>query len=76
MSGIDRAIAAVKPKTQAELARRLGVRSQHITNWRARGVPPARCLAIENATEGAVTRYDLRPDVFGPATNDPEAGNG
>ena len=30
-------------------------------------VPAERCMAIEQATNGAVTRYDLRPDVFGPA---------
>jgi DNA-binding transcriptional regulator YdaS (Cro superfamily) len=31
--------------------------------WKARGsVPVEHCLAIERATEGAVTRRDLRPD--------------
>lgn len=25
------------------------------------------CVRIERATSGAVTRYDLRPDIFGPA---------
>jgi DNA-binding transcriptional regulator YdaS (Cro superfamily) len=59
-----------------KLARSLGVLPQHINNWRKRGVPAERCIAIEEATDGTVTRHDLRPDVFGPATNDPEAGNG
>lgn len=27
-----------------------------------RPVPPARCVAIEKATDGKVTRRDLRPD--------------
>jgi DNA-binding transcriptional regulator YdaS (Cro superfamily) len=30
-------------------------------------VPADRCLPIERATGGAVTRYDLRPDIFGDA---------
>jgi DNA-binding transcriptional regulator YdaS (Cro superfamily) len=74
MTAIDRAISSAG--TAAELARRLGVLPQHINNWRKRGVPAERCVAIECATEGVVTRHELRPDVFGPATNDPEAGNG
>lgn len=58
--------------SQAELARRLGepVQQQHVWNWvnRAGGrVPPEQCIPIERAVDGAVTRYDLRPDVFGPA---------
>lgn len=34
---------------------------------------PSALLAgtIEQATNGAVTRYDLRPDVFGPAPTAP-----
>ncbi len=74
MSALDRAVAAIYPRTKAELARRLGVLPQHITNWYSRGIPAARCIAIEEATDGAVTRYDLRPDVFGTPANDSEAG--
>lgn len=34
--------------------------------WWLKNTPPAnRCLAIEAATNGAVTRYELRPDVYG-----------
>lgn len=32
-----------------------------------RPVAAKRCIAIEEATRGAVTRHDLRQDVFGPA---------
>lgn len=39
--------------------------SQMVTGRRK--VPCGYCLAIENATRGAVTRYQLRPDVFGEA---------
>lgn len=28
-------------------------------------IPPERCIPIETATKGKVSRYDLRPDVFG-----------
>lgn len=47
------------------LARRIGVSPQVVANWRARGVPPGRVLAIEEASNGVVTRHELRPDVFG-----------
>jgi len=41
-----------------------GVQRQHIVNWRRRGVPADRCIDVETAVNGAVTRYELRPDVF------------
>lgn len=63
MKPIDRAISVAG--TQAALARSLEVLPQHINNWKKRGVPADRCIAIEEATQGKVTRYDLRPDVFG-----------
>jgi len=54
--------------TQEALAAALGIRSPSISEWRKRGnVPVERCVAIEQATNGAVTRYELRPDIFGPA---------
>lgn len=50
--------------SQAELARQLGVSSVTVHQWRsgARPVPIERCVAIEQATAGQVTRKDLRPD--------------
>ena len=51
----------------AELARIVGVKPPAVHQWRESGVPAGRCLAVEAATGGAITRYDLRPDVFGPA---------
>lgn len=54
--------------SQEELAAVLGIKSPSISGWRQRNkVPSERCLAIEQATGGQVTRYDLRPDVFGNA---------
>jgi DNA-binding transcriptional regulator YdaS (Cro superfamily) len=64
MDALDRAIDIFG--TQENLARELGIRSPSISEWRARGrVPLERCVKIEKATKGQVTRYDLRPDVFG-----------
>lgn len=72
---IDRAISAAG--TQQRLAEILGIKSASISEWKGRGsVPANRCIAIEDAT--GVTRYELRPDVFGPApvgqgaANDPQ----
>lgn len=52
----------------SKLARLLDVTSMTVTQWKRRGVPAERCMAIERAVNGAVTRYDLRPDVFGDGT--------
>jgi len=67
MKPIDKAIELLGGKTA--LARAIGAKS-HVNVWHwANGikVSPRYCIAIEEATAGAVTRYDLRPDVFGPA---------
>ena len=51
---------------QGELARRLGLKQGHIWWWlhRSHRVPAEQVLAIERATAGQVTRYDLRPDLY------------
>lgn len=53
--------------SQAALAQKVGVSKAFVNQWcnNNRPVPPERCRAIEEATAGAVTRYDLRPDIFG-----------
>jgi len=71
MSALEKAITICG--SQSELARRIGgkVRTGHIHYWLKNRVPADRCGDIETATEGKVTRHDLRPDVFGepnPAT--------
>ncbi|MDF4024106.1 YdaS family helix-turn-helix protein [Luteibacter sp. PPL201] len=54
--------------SQEELAARLGIKSPSITGWRNRNrIPSERCLALEEVTGGQVTRYEMRPDVFGTA---------
>lgn len=46
-----------------ELAGQIGVDPVLIRQWSTiRPVPVARCVAIEQATGGAVKRQDLRPD--------------
>lgn len=46
---------------RAVLAGALGVKLAALGNWKVRGVPVERCVPIEAATAGAVTRKDLRP---------------
>lgn len=43
------------------------VKQGHVATWltRAKKAPADRVLRIERATSGEVTRYQLRPDVFG-----------
>lgn len=52
---------------QAALAKKIGVRQQHVWNWLNRDgrAPADKVLAIEAAVGLAVSRHDLRPDVFG-----------
>ena len=57
---IDRAADVVGGAVR--LAVILGVSAQAISNWKERGVPIDRCYPIETATDGEVTRRDLRPD--------------
>lgn len=48
-----------------QLAKDLGVNPVVISQWRTgvRRVPAERCPSIEEATAGAVTCEELRPDV-------------
>lgn len=48
--------------TEAELARRIGLTAQAINQWKV--APPLRVLEIENATQGKVSRHQLRPDLY------------
>jgi DNA-binding transcriptional regulator YdaS (Cro superfamily) len=52
---------------QTALARKIGKQQGHVAKWlhRDKKVPAKMCAAIEAATNGEVTRYELRPDVFG-----------
>lgn len=46
----------------AKLAARLGISRPAIYQWSR--VPAERVLAIETATDGRVSRHDLRPDLY------------
>ena len=53
-----------KPGRPIELAGLIGASPVLISQWATgkRAVPIERCVPIERATEGAVSRIDLRPD--------------
>jgi DNA-binding transcriptional regulator YdaS (Cro superfamily) len=57
---------------QRALARKLGVTQGQLWRWlnRDKKAPATRCIAIERATNGQITRYQLRPDVFGNPEDD------
>ena len=45
-----------------------GISVQAVYKWEKSGrIPAEYCRAIEEASHGVVTRYELRPDVFGAA---------
>lgn len=60
-SAIERAIQAVGG--QKKLAEKLDVSKQAITKWRKK-IPAERVLKIEAATNGVVSRHELRPDLY------------
>lgn len=57
--------------SQAALARAIGVKQGHVWYWLRKSgqVPAEQAEKIERATSRAVTRQDLRPDIFGPPDN-------
>lgn len=65
-SALQKAIEIVGGQTA--LANKIGepVKQAHVWNWLNRdGVVPAEhVLKIEAATDGAVTRHELRPDIY------------
>lgn len=61
--------------SQAKLAQAAGCSQQQISYLLtdAERISAEMAAAIERATEGHVTRHDLRPDLFGPAPKRGEA---
>ena len=57
---LERAISAAGGP--AALARQLGVRPQAVSQWQR--VPAERVLDVVRAAEGAVSRHELRPDIY------------
>lgn len=69
MTGLEKAIdhfGGAGKGGQARLAEALGVEPMAISHWKKRGIPSDRCGDIERATDGAVTRAELKPEIFGP----------
>lgn len=63
MNALQRAIEVVG--TQVALAAAIGVTAQAVNQWLTKGrIPAERVLEIERATEGRVSRHDLRPDLY------------
>ena len=73
VDAIERACEIVG--SQAALARAVGVKPPVIQQWLKgqRPIPAVRCVAIEQATHGDVTRQELRPDDWKKLW--PELGN-
>lgn len=55
---------------RADLAQKLGTNPQYLwqiaTGWRGRRASPAMAQRIEEATQGEVTKEQLRPDIWPP----------
>lgn len=70
---LQRAVEAAGSQTElaARLAKATGkpVRQGHVWKWlqSANGVSAEMAIQVEQAVEGLVTRYELRPAVFGDA---------
>ncbi|MDY7578161.1 helix-turn-helix domain-containing protein [Herbaspirillum sp. RTI4] len=61
---------------QSKLAKALGISPQAVQQWVSRQFAPAcRCRAIETATLGRVSRFELRPDIFGDGSDRGDKGD-
>ena len=62
--------------TQEKLARAIGKRQTNITSWLRRDgrAPATACRAIQKSTNGEVTVFQLRPDVFGRNVKELQTG--
>ena len=58
-------IAADYFGTDVKFATVMRVTPQAIGKWKRSKAPSKRCIDIEKKTNGTVTRYELRPDIFG-----------
>jgi len=63
--GIEKAASMFK--SQRDFAKNIGVSTAAINKWLSGDVIPKaeRAMQIEKATNGAVTRAEIRPDIFG-----------
>ena len=58
--------------SQAAFAKLIGIRQTAVSNYENEIRKPnfKMAITIERVTMGQITRYELRPDVFGPAPDD------
>jgi DNA-binding transcriptional regulator YdaS (Cro superfamily) len=49
---------------QAKLAKAMKLHPMAITQWKRRGMPPARAKEISDLTNGAIKPSDLLPNFF------------
>lgn len=52
--------------SQKQFADRVGVTQSMVWQWlnKKRGIAAEKVIPIESATEGKVSRHDLRPDIY------------
>ena len=63
MKPIERAVEIIG--SQSAVARIFGIKPQAVQLWCSTGkVPAERVLEIERATNGDVSRHELRPDIY------------
>ena len=65
---IDRLKATPEIRTKTKIAEICGVTIQAVRCWSR--IPAEHCRRLERATNCKVTRYQMRPDVFGPGPDD------
>ena len=67
---------AEEPGQQSRLARHLDVSPGLVWQWlnRKRPIAPAHARGVEEYTAGAVTRYVIAEEVFGPPPAQPDQG--
>ena len=63
MNAIEKAVSIIG--SQSAVARLFGIKPQAVQLWCSSGrVPAERVIEIEKATNGEVTRQELRPDLY------------
>jgi DNA-binding transcriptional regulator YdaS (Cro superfamily) len=50
--------------SQAEIARALQISQSAVCQWKLKGIPPHRVLALEKILNGKMTRYQLCPEFY------------
>ena len=55
---------AISVYGRQHIADATGVSLIAVSRWTKTGVPPKHCKTIEAITDGLVTAYELRPDIF------------